>query len=316
MPLISVIMPVYNGAKLVSAAIQSVLEQTFYDFELIIINDGSTDSTLNTITEFNDIRIKVFSQSKQGPSRSRNNGFNKTLGKYIAYLDADDLWTKDKLQKQLEVMQSNLKNSVVYSWTDYIDDCGNFLYPGAHSIIKGDVYQQMLLYDFIESGCSNILVKKTALAEVGGFGNELSMAEDWDLWLRLAKKYHFAFVPSVQVLCRISTSSRSSNFAKVRKDNLKVIERNFDQAPKSLQGLKIYSIYNFYIYLTCKILERFLIKHKSLSTVRYLWYAFNRNIMLRKSIKKILMSLFILTSKTINIKNNLKDRLSFRFYKA
>ncbi|NES72852.1 MAG: glycosyltransferase family 2 protein, partial [Okeania sp. SIO2D1] len=107
MTLISVIIPVYNGEKTIRDTINSVLKQSFADFELIIINDGSTDSTLEVINSFQDHRLKVFSYPNAGQGASRNRGIELAKGEYISFIDADDMWTSDKLEKQLQALQDN-----------------------------------------------------------------------------------------------------------------------------------------------------------------------------------------------------------------
>ena len=107
MPLISVIIPVYNGETTIQATIDSVLQQTFPDFELIVINDASTDETLAKVGQYTDTRLRFFTCSHQGASASRNQGLNYSIGEYIAFLDADDLWTPDKLEAQFRALRSS-----------------------------------------------------------------------------------------------------------------------------------------------------------------------------------------------------------------
>ena len=128
--MISIIIPAYNAEKYLESTIQSVINQTYTDWELIIINDGSNDGTLELISNFKDrdSRIKVFSYENAGVAHSRNRGIAKARGEYIAFLDADDLWTPNKLEMQLEALQNNLDVGVAYSWVDYIDETGKFLY--------------------------------------------------------------------------------------------------------------------------------------------------------------------------------------------
>jgi glycosyltransferase involved in cell wall biosynthesis len=109
MPLISVVIPVYNGEKTIQETIKSVLNQTFQSLELIIVNDGSNDETLKVISIIKDPRIKVFSYPNAGLSASRNRGLAHATGEYISFIDADDLWTPDKLEAQLKVLQENPK---------------------------------------------------------------------------------------------------------------------------------------------------------------------------------------------------------------
>jgi glycosyltransferase involved in cell wall biosynthesis len=254
MPLISVILPVYNGEKTIRSTIESVLPQSFADFELIVINDGSQDKTLEIISAFDDPRIQVFSYPNAGVSASRNRGIAHAKGEYIALIDADDLWTPDKLEAQLNALKEHSHAAVAYSLTNYIDESGKILASGSNISVSGDVYGNLLLANFVENG-SNVLIRAQALREVGGFNESLQYAEDWDLWLRLAARYHFVAVPSPQILYRIPINPRSVNLQKMETDTMLVIERAFTQIPQSLRYLKPFSKANIYKYLTYKAIE-------------------------------------------------------------
>jgi glycosyltransferase involved in cell wall biosynthesis len=253
MALISVIIPVYNSQNTIKDTIESVLNQSFTDFELIIINDGSPDASLDVIGQVKDERIRVFSYPHAGANASRNRGVDRAKGDYISFLDADDLWTPDKLECQLKALQDNPEAAVAYSWTNCIDESGNFLRRGSYCSFSGEVYAQLLLIDFLENG-SNPLIRREALTTVGKFDQSLTHAEDWDMWLRLAASYPFVAVPSPQILYRVSADSASNNLAKMEADCLRVIERAFAHASPSIQHLKRYSIANIYIYLIYKAL--------------------------------------------------------------
>ncbi|MCA1994727.1 MAG: glycosyltransferase [Coleofasciculus sp. S288] len=272
MPIISVIIPVYNGERTIKETVKSVLNQTLLNLEVIIINDGSQDSTLEVVSSISDPRIKIFSYPNAGVSVSRNRGIAQATGEYISFLDADDLWTPDKLEAQLKALQANPEAAVAYSWTDWIDESGQFLRPGGHMIANGKVYEKLLLRDFVESG-SNPLIRRQALAEVGEFDSWVSPAEDWDMWLRLAARYEFVAVPSVQILYRICANSGSSNVWKMEAGSLRVIEKAFAQSPESLKSLKREVLGNRYKYLTIKTLEGLPERRRGLTATRFLWQA-------------------------------------------
>jgi GT2 family glycosyltransferase len=272
MPIISVILPVYNGERTIKETMDSVLNQTFLDFELIVINDGSQDSTLEVVSRIVDSRLKVFSYANAGLAATRNRGISHAIGEYISFIDADDFWTSDKLEAQFKALQANPQAAVAYSWTDWIDESGQFLRSGGHITVNGDVYAKLLLRDFIESG-SNPLIRKHALAEVGGFDESLAAVEDWDMWLRLAAQYEFVCVPSPQILYRVSSNSMSSNIWKMEAGSLRIIERAFTQAPESLQPLKREILGKRYQYLTLKAIEGPPERHRGLAAARFLWQA-------------------------------------------
>ena len=275
MPVISVIIPVYNGEKTIQETIESVLNQTFSDFELIVINDGSTDSTLSILNRIQDPRLKVFSYPNVGLAATRNRGIARANGEYISFIDADDLWTADKLEAQLKALLENPDAAVAYSWTDSIDESSNFLRPGAHKTVNGNVYSQLLASNFLASG-SNPLIRKQALEEIGKFDESLTAGEDWDMWLRLAARFHFVAVPEPQILYRQPLNSMSANVVRQESECLKVIERAFERSPASLQHLKRESITNIYEYLIFRAIEGSPNRSKSLAAARYFWKTISR----------------------------------------
>ncbi|MEO1431373.1 MAG: glycosyltransferase [Cyanobacteria bacterium J06633_8] len=254
MPLISVIVPVYNGEKTIKETIESVLNQTFVNLELIVIDDGSQDSTLNVVYDIKDSRLKVFSYKNAGVAISRNRGIEKASGEFIAFLDADDLWTSDKLEAQLKALESNPQAAVAYSWVDYINAEGEFLHHGNHITINGNAYKQLLVENVLENG-SNPLIRRDALIQIDGFNQSLTPAEDWDMWLRLAACYEFVTVPSPQILYRTLSHSGSTNVLKMEKVCLQLIEQAFNDAPASVQCLKKRASGILYYYLIHKSLE-------------------------------------------------------------
>ncbi len=294
MPLISVILPVYNGEKTIRETIESVLAQTLHDFELIVINDGSQDTTVDIVSSIQDQRIKLFTYPNSGQPASRNRGIVKAIGEYISFIDADDLWTPDKLESQLRALQENSQAAVAYSWTNHIDQSGQFFRPGPQSNFTGDVYARLLLNDFVGSG-SNPLIRRQALAEVGGFDESLSNAHDWDMWLRLAARYHFVVVQSPQILYRVSVTSMSFNLRGMEKSSLRVIERAVAQAPEAVGHLKQFSLGNRYKYLTWKALDGIPERRRAITAVRFLWHTIRNDpsLLHRRIIWKVLLKIAI-----------------------
>ena len=297
MPLISVVIPAYNASKTIQETIESVLNQTFTDFELIVINDGSQDTTLEVIDCIKDHRLKVFSYPNAGVSASRNRGLAKATSEYVSFLDADDLWTPDKLEAQLQALQANPQSAVAYSWTDYIDEFGQFLYLGNHPTVTGDVYSELLVNDFLENG-SNTLIRREALREVGGFDESLFGPEDWELFIRLAARYPFVVIPRSQILYRLSTTSISFNLSRQEAQCLQVIERAFNQAPESLQYLKSRSLSNLYQYLLFRGLAAPLDQQSALAAARCLWHCirYDTNVLKRRSRLMLIVSLKIVAA--------------------
>jgi glycosyltransferase involved in cell wall biosynthesis len=268
---ISVIIPVCNGEKTIKATIESVLNQIFFNLEIIVINDGSTDSTLKIVKSISDSRLQIFSYPNAGPSASRNRGIAQASGEYISFIDADDLWTNEKLESQWTALQNHKTAALAYSWTDFIDAEGKFVKSGRRIKATGDAYSKLLVCNFLENG-SNPLIRTEAIKAVGDFDESLWAAEDWDMWLRLSACYEFVAVPKVQILYRVSANSLSTNLLKMETDSLQVIERAFThQKAKSLQHLKQQSLALIYKYIAFKAIEARPEAQKRRESARFFW---------------------------------------------
>ena len=297
MPLISVIVPAYNAEKTIQATIESVLKQTFTDFELLVVDDGSSDSTVAIVANIADARVRLIAGEHAGASASRNRGFAQSNGELVAFLDADDLWTPDKLAAQLAALQNNADVAVAYSWTDFIDEKGQFLRKGSRSTYSGNVYDKTLVGSFLGNG-SNALIRREAVAEVGGYDESLAAGQDRDLYIRLAVRYPFVCVPMVQNLYRVSTGSISSNVKQSQEARLQVIEKAFAIAPDSLQPLKRISLSNHYKYHICKALEGSPTKDQSWLATQYLWQAIRNDPAFFKTrvIWKVILKILVVLS--------------------
>lgn len=258
MPEISIVIPAYNAEKTILKTIKSVLEQTFQDFEIIVINDGSKDKTVEITESIQDKRINIFSYENRGLPTARNRGISRSNGEFIAFLDADDLWTKDKLEMQLTTLKQNPKAGLAYSWTCFMDvdqkgEAISFL-PSPEYAFAGNVYQQLLIGDFIHSG-SNTLIRCQAIQAAGEFEPTLKSCEDWDYWLRIAARFNFVVVPKYQILYRRTPGAMSSKVEVMKEASLISIERAYNAAPKELQYLKKYTLTNFHRYCASLYLQ-------------------------------------------------------------
>ncbi|MEW5860942.1 MAG: glycosyltransferase [Cyanobacteriota bacterium] len=252
---ISVIVPTLNAERTILRTIKSVLQQTFPNYELIVINDGSSDRTLELLNTIEDPRVKIFSYSNGGLPVARNRGISHATGNFITFLDADDLWTPDKLELQFIALQQHPEAGVVYSWTQFMDNQGKYFHGGKSVFFKGNVYANLLLGNFIDSG-SNVLIRRQAIESVGEFDPTLASCEDWDYWLRLAARWPFVVVPKPQILYRQSSGAMSSKIEVMKKYHLIVVERAFQAAPPELQYLKNRSLANIYQFLAHLCLTR------------------------------------------------------------
>jgi glycosyltransferase involved in cell wall biosynthesis len=218
MPAVSIVIPAYNADRTILETIESVQNQTFTDFEIIVINDGSTDRTLEVLQSISDDRLKIFTYENGGVSTARNRGIAHAVGEFIAFLDSDDLWTPDKLELQYAALKHNPTAGVAYSWTQFMDEQGDtrIFRPAPPTQYAGQVYAQLLKGDFIYSG-SNVLVRRQAINEIGLFDPTLSGCDDWDYWTRLAADWEFAVVSKYQILYRRSPVAMSSKVERCAK---------------------------------------------------------------------------------------------------
>ena len=189
---VSVIVPTYNRANLVSETIKSILNQTYKNFELIIVDDGSTDNTEEIIRKFSDSRIEyIKTDNWGGPAKPRNTGIKKARGEYIAFCDDDDMWLPEKLERQIKVFQVYKKTAMLYTRFKTIegDIISNRIFPKNGKYKSGNIFKSLYHRSFV--ACSSVMVKRSVLGQVGFFDTDpnLIAIEDTDLWLRIALKY-------------------------------------------------------------------------------------------------------------------------------
>lgn len=253
-PLVSVIIPAYNAERTILETIGSVQQQSFSNFEMIVINDGSSDRTEELLHSVTDERLRIFSYENGGVCVARNRGISHATGEFIAFLDADDLWTPDKLEAQLAALQQHPEAGVAYSWTYFMDEQGKSLSAGETTFFEGNVYAQLLVNNFLASG-SNPLIRFQAIESTGDFDSAFPHCADWDYWLRLAARWHFVVVPKHQILYRQSSGAMSSKIDGIEKQQIMMIEKVYQAVPLELQYLKNHTLAWVYRYCAEKFLQ-------------------------------------------------------------
>ena len=256
MSLISVIIPLYNAEKTIEGTLQSALNQTVKTLEIIVIDDGSTDSSLEKVKAMDDPRLSVYSFANAGASVSRNRGFARSSGPFISFLDADDQWTPSKLEDQMAALERHPEAAVAYSWTEYMDESDHFIVKGQAVTVntQQEAYRRLLVGNFLDNG-SNPLIRREAIATIQGFDESLHACQDNDFYLRLAMHYPFVTVPKYQIKYRLSSTSMTANTQKWEKNSLHFLDLAFATAPSSLQYLKTQRLSNLYRHLMLRSLE-------------------------------------------------------------
>ncbi|WP_009631864.1 glycosyltransferase family 2 protein [Synechocystis sp. PCC 7509] len=253
MPTVSVVIPTYNNITYLPEALESVLNQTFTDFEVIIIDDGSLDTTQEWISNLVDARIKTIVQTNQGAAVARNTGIAFSSGDYIAFLDSDDLWEPTKLEKQVQCLAANPDVGLVNTWIKNIDNQGNYLAIVPAPDAEGNVWNQIIEENLILCG-SVPTIRRRCFEEVGVFDPDLLSAEDWDMWIRLAANYSFALIKEPLVLYRQHLGSKSNNLEKHLLYRLKTIDKTFQSVCPQLKYLKKRAVGRAYLAIAWKSL--------------------------------------------------------------
>lgn len=209
-PLVSAVIATYNAAKYVSLAIRSVLDQTYRNVEVLIVDDGSTDNTGEIILPLlADSRVRYLVQENKGQAAARNYGVRESRGDYIGFLDADDLWAPEKLALQMSLFSSARNIGVVYSRLVYIDEAGKQLRIAENELFRGRVSGPLLIRNFVGFGTG--VVRRECFSRLGGFKEYLRRGDDYDLWLKFSTQYEFDYVDRPLLHYRIWSGQISNN---------------------------------------------------------------------------------------------------------
>jgi glycosyltransferase involved in cell wall biosynthesis len=207
-PRVSVVMAAYNYGQYIAQAIQSVIDQTFTDWELIVVDDGSTDDTCEVVQQFlSDSRIHYHRQENRGQPQAKNEGIKLSRGSLVAFLDADDAWLPTKLEKQIILFRQDPNLGVAYTSLYFMDPTGMIMFREKREMVRGDVLQKTLIRN-VSPFCSSI-VRREVFDDVGLFDESIPLAIDYELWLRVALKYCFDYVDEPLLLYRTGHANLS-----------------------------------------------------------------------------------------------------------
>lgn len=227
---VSVIIPVYGVEKYIAATVRSVLEQTYTNFELLIIDDGSPDNSIKVCQQFTDSRIQIIRQENRGVAAARNTGIRLAQGDYIAFLDADDLWVPQKLEKHVKHLESSPSVGISFSYSAFIDEAGDYLgFYRSLEKTKDITPLNILFRDPISSG-SNLVARREVLDDIKFQDNlygtvedfyldedrKLHPSEDTECWFRIAiqSDWQFEGIPEALILYRLHSGGHSANLLK------------------------------------------------------------------------------------------------------
>jgi len=243
MMLFSVVIPLYNKANHISATLNSVIKQSFTDFEIIIVNDGSTDDSLDIVNSFSDERIQIYSTENKGVSYARNFGIKKAKTDYIVFIDADDIWKPYHLE-DLKQLQEQFPNCGMYAKAYEIKTKNRKIRANYKNISSKKDWKGKLDDFFISSlsnciaSSSSVMIPKTVFDSVGYFNINYNSGEDIDLWIRIALVYSIAFYNKVSSTINWDGENRISNSLIHQKKHFKI--EAFNEEEKNNISLKKY----------------------------------------------------------------------------
>ncbi len=220
LPKVSVNICCYNSEKFIKETIQSVLDQTYKEFEIIIIDDGSKDKTGEIVKSIKDSRVKYYYQDNMGLSASRNRALEMSKGEYVALLDHDDIWEPEKLEKQVALIDSNKNLGLVFSDSYIIDKNGKIkgTFFELNRPARGQVTKELINADFIP--CLTAVMRKSYMEKVGNFKNELKIAEEYDYFLRLSLISDFDYVNAPLAKYRLHQGNASKDIIRMHMEEI------------------------------------------------------------------------------------------------
>lgn len=264
-PFVSIIIPTYNRKELLKEAIDSVLNQTYGHFELLIIDDGSEDGSAEIIATYTDPRITYIFQPHQGVSRARNQGIKVAQGSYIAFLDSDDLWLPAKLERQVSLLEQERCYPLVHCEEIWIRKGRRVNPQKKHQKYGGDVFEKALPLCIISPSAA--LLRRELLEEVGLFDETLPVCEDYDLWLRVTARYPVAFISEPLIIKRGGhTDQLSQRYRGMDKFRIQALVKLLYSTPLSLRQ---FSLTREELARKCSIYGRGCLKHQKRAEGEY-----------------------------------------------
>jgi glycosyltransferase involved in cell wall biosynthesis len=248
-PFIDVVIPTYNSMPWIKATVKSVLEQTHANINVYIIDDGSKDDTESFVKSLKDKRIHYVKKENGGVSSARNVGIKHAKSEFIAFVDADDIWYPEKLEKQLKLLQKDSEVGLVYGH-HYIIDEEDVVQRNLRIWKRGHVADELSGGNLIAGSASMVLIRRSILNQVGPFREDIINGEDWELWLRIALVSKVDFVPEILAAIRQHPSSAQYHTGNTKRmaDSLiyayGVMKQELGLTPLQRKRVASYCLYN------------------------------------------------------------------------
>ncbi len=267
-PKISVIIPTYNRWPRVSQAVDSVLRQTWTDFELLLVDDGSTDETLRHLKQnIVDPRVRFFQTANRGVSAARNYGIDKSVGEWVAFLDSDDRWLPEKLEKQMACIKNQPELVWIHGEEIWIRNGVRVNPMKKHKKSAGDIFPQALKLCCVSP--STVMIQRRLFQEVGVFREDFPVCEDYDLWLKISAYHPVGFVEDAVIekygghSDQLSRRYRAMDYWRILSIDT-ILQKNLDLSKKQLAEKELVK--------KAKILLKGYRKHANLSEYDQIFY--------------------------------------------
>jgi glycosyltransferase involved in cell wall biosynthesis len=225
-PLVSILICLYNAERFLASTLNSALSQSHRDFELIVIDDGSTDGSRAVLDTYTDPRVRVISQSNQGAAAALKAGLQAAQGVYIAPLDSDDLWEPESLATHVKALESHPGIALTFSWFRVIDEMGREIGISSNHF-RGTIGFAGLLTDFVVGATSNVVIRKSAIEEAGGVDPNIPRLYDLDMCLRVSRlgNQNVAAIPSELMRYRRRSGQLSRDLAALKREWVQVLDK-------------------------------------------------------------------------------------------
>jgi len=227
-PKVSIIIPCFNASATIGETLASIKKQTFKDFEVIVVNDGSTDDTNHILASHAEklkSSLKIINQTNQGQTVAKNVGIRNSQGQFIAFLDSDDLWAPEKLEYQLAYMEPRPHLALCYTEGILINEKGDKIgVVNASSAHRGKCFDKLLVRNNIVA--SSVLIKREILDMVGLFDEDFKACENWDMWIRISKVSEIEYLARPLTYYRVHLTNMSKNVDKMYTYRLKIIDKH------------------------------------------------------------------------------------------
>jgi glycosyltransferase involved in cell wall biosynthesis len=253
--MISVVIPVYNRPTLITRAINSVLDQNYKKFELIVVDDGSTDETPEVLKSFGE-KIKVITTKNFGVSHARNQGIKSAIYPWISFIDSDDAWHEDKLKIQMDFHKLHL--DILFSHTNekWIRGDKEIKQKKHHKKPSGYCFDENL--DFCKIAPSTVMIKKEIFEEIGYFDEELEVCEDYDMWLRVLKEHQVGLIEEILTTKYAQDNQLSMKYHSMDKQRVQALLKHKEKKSVKDEILK-----------KVRVLEKGAIKHQNVDLIKY-----------------------------------------------